>query len=143
MELFQLYDSDSEHDNAGEGNQMIEKKLKIQRDFPLLLNLPPSVVTGICPQSVQNIKLCMENSLDLTNSLRSNKLFQNPCILTKAVIELGIDEVGSNYPQELFHPHGYEEGDFEDRVKSRYSDHVRTMPEAAFKKKKTRWDSVS
>jgi hypothetical protein len=38
--------------------------------------------------------------------------YNNPLILEKFIEEYGIDEIGSNYPREIYTPHKFEEGDF-------------------------------
>ena len=45
------------------------------------------------------------NKFDLLSSINSNKEFSNPNILSKAVSYFDIDEVGSNYPENVFDPH--------------------------------------
>jgi HCNGP-like protein len=42
-------------------------------------------------------------------NIRSNKNFGNPYIFGKAVEHFQIDEIGSNYPTDIFDPHGYQE----------------------------------
>ena len=45
-------------------------------------------------------------------NIRSNKNFGNPYIFGKAVEHFQIDEIGSNYPRDIFDPHGYTEVNF-------------------------------
>lgn len=65
-----------------------------QLQHPLLdTMLPPLTEMNVNPLTIQNIKDYKERGLDLTETLRSNKQFGNPYILTKVVNTLGIDEV--------------------------------------------------
>eukprot|EP01036_Dinobryon_divergens_P024415 gene24414-32863_t len=62
-----------------------------------------------------------KQGFDLTEKIRSNKDFHNPYILKKVVEFFAIDEIGSNYPKEVFDPHSYAEEDFEESIRRRNS----------------------
>lgn len=47
----------------------------------------------------------LNKKFDLATSISSKKEFSNPNILSKAVGYFDIDEIGSNYPPEVFNPH--------------------------------------
>jgi hypothetical protein len=89
------------------------------------LNLPPPPTLPADEAVVDKIRNYLElkaqDGFDLTNNIRSKKNFGNPYIFSIAVEHFKIDEVGSNYPTELFDPHGYDESDYEAAVKRRYS----------------------
>jgi hypothetical protein len=42
--------------------------------------------------------------------------FKNPDILEKLILFVEIDEIGSNYPKELFDPHGFDSSDYYDQI---------------------------
>ena len=67
------------------------------------------------------MELKEQQGFDLTDSIRSKKNFGNPYLFNIAVEHFKIDEVGSNYPSELFDPHGYAEADCEPAIRKRYT----------------------
>lgn len=76
--------------------------------YPFLDELPPVVTQGVKPETLallgQYLDAQRQHGFDLTASIQSKKDFGNPAILTKVVAYFQIDELGSNYPQELFDP---------------------------------------
>mmetsp|Transcript_29826 Transcript_29826/g.28522 ORF Transcript_29826/g.28522 Transcript_29826/m.28522 type:complete len:287 (+) Transcript_29826:158-1018(+) len=94
------------------------------KELPLPSNKSPN------PKTVDKISEYLElkeiNGFNLTENIRGNKNFGNPYIFGKAVEHFQIDEIGSNYPQALFDPHGYREIDFEANIKKRYSNAIAT-----------------
>lgn len=92
----------------------------------LLDRLPPfhTCNEDTAASVISNIHKFLNSGLDVTMELRKIKQFSNPYILTKVVTQLGIDEIGSNYPMLVFDPHGYGENDFEDQIKRRYAAYV-------------------
>ena len=98
-------------DNNGDGDE--------------LDGLPPLPSQAADAAVVEKIKHYMslkeEQGFDLTDSIRSKKNFGNPYIFNIAVEHFKIDEIGSNYPSELFDPHGYTESDFESAIRKRYT----------------------
>ena len=40
----------------------------------------------------------------------------NPSILDKVIDEYNLDEIGSNYPKEIYNPHAKESGDFFEEI---------------------------
>ena len=98
----------------------------VDEPVTLLPGLPAFIATRTdeAVSVISNIQKFLNSGLDVTTELRKIKQFSNPCILTKVVTQLGIDEIGSNYPVSVFDPHGYSEGDFEDQIKRRYATYV-------------------
>jgi hypothetical protein len=101
----------NDDDNNGDGDE--------------LDGLPPLPSQAADAAVVEKIKHYMslkeEQGFDLTDSIRSKKNFGNPYIFNIAVEHFKIDEIGSNYPPELFDPHGYAESDFEPAIRKRYT----------------------
>ncbi len=89
-------------------------------------SLPPLVHVGVNPETVETIRHFMAKGKDynLADSLRKQRSFRNPYILQEVVKQLNIDEIGSNYPTHLFDPHSYQERDFIDSIKRRYSQYT-------------------
>ena len=89
------------------------------------VDLLPTVASLSFPeveQAIENhLKRKKEKSINLTEKIRQDKDFGNPGILQKIVDHFKIDEIGSNFPKDLFDPHGYSEYDFEESVRRRYS----------------------
>ena len=52
----------------------------------------------------------------------------NPGILAKIVDHFGIDETGSNFPTKIFDPHCYNNEDYEDSIRKRYSNPNMSYP---------------
>jgi hypothetical protein len=50
------------------------------------------------------------------NDIRNSKAYKNPDILEKLVQHCGINEIGSNYPPELFDPLAFQPTDFYDSI---------------------------
>lgn len=45
--------------------------------------------------------------------------FMNPSILEKVIDQYDIDEIGSNYPKDLYDPHGMDPSDFFEEIAKR------------------------
>ena len=122
---FLHYDSDNENDNVSfksEGQKSNDNLslpnsdrgysyIETTDDKHKLLEtyLPPLTRKNVNIETIRNVEEYKKRATDFTESLRSNKQFGNPYILTKVVKTLGIDEIGSNYSNNTFDPHGYHE----------------------------------
>jgi hypothetical protein len=49
----------------------------------------------------------------------TQKEFSNPQILDKVIDEYSLDEIGSNYPKDLYNPHGKDASDFYEEIAKR------------------------
>ena len=49
-------------------------------------------------------------------------IFGNPYILNSVVQHFGIQEIGSEYPIDLWNPFDYKDEDYEEPIKKRYSE---------------------
>ena len=76
------------------------------RDY--LSELPPVRNEGVSAETLarlgQYLEAQQQHNFDLTESIQRKKDFGNPHILTKVVDFFHIDELGSNYPPEIFDP---------------------------------------
>jgi len=54
--------------------------------------------------------------MTINSNLFQSHAFHNPDILEKLVLYAEVDEIGSNYPPELFNPRGFDNSDFYDSL---------------------------
>lgn len=84
-----------------------------------LNNIPPSP-EGECDPNLQaKIALFIQkhrDGLNLNEDLKRQKQFGNPEILDKIVQHFEIDELGSNYPKDIWDPHGLPKEDYYDKL---------------------------
>lgn len=89
----------------------------------LMDDIPPASAEPPDRETLETIHRYLEakrlHEFDLSDNIKSNKEFGNPSILTKVVKHYDIDEIGSNYPAELFDPHKYTLDDFEESIRRR------------------------
>lgn len=84
-----------------------EKPKKDDRSVEYGFTLPE--VKGKCPADLQDKitkmhKRMEENSLDMNKLIQERKEFRNPSIYEKLIQFCDIDELGTNYPPELYDP---------------------------------------
>ncbi|KAJ3607771.1 hypothetical protein NHX12_024822 [Muraenolepis orangiensis] len=77
----------------------------------------PSEPPGRCPSHLQE-KICklyerkLQEGFDTNNHIQKKKEFRNPSIYEKLIQFCGIDELGTNYPKDMFDPHGWSEDSY-------------------------------
>ncbi|CAL8380062.1 unnamed protein product [Gadus morhua 'NCC'] len=77
----------------------------------------PSEPAGRCPSHLQE-KICklyerkLQEGFDTNNHIQKKKEFRNPSIYEKLIQFCGIDELGTNYPKDMFDPHGWSEDSY-------------------------------
>ncbi|XP_036801987.1 SAP30-binding protein [Oncorhynchus mykiss] len=54
----------------------------------------------------------LHGDLDTNNHIQRKKEFRNPSIYEKLIQFCGIDELGTNYPKDMFDPHGWPEDSY-------------------------------
>ena len=100
---------ESERQNIGEEN-VISLFLPLSE-----VSLPPEP-QGRCSNSLQDkiISLLKKKAMgvDLNESIQIRKDFRNPSIYEKLVSFCKLDEFGSNYPDQLYNPHGWDEDSY-------------------------------
>jgi hypothetical protein len=52
----------------------------------------------------------------------AQKEFSNPHILDKVIDEFSLDEIGSNYPRDMYNPHGKDPSDFYEEIAKRQTE---------------------
>uniref|UniRef100_A0A8C4QU77 SAP30 binding protein n=1 Tax=Eptatretus burgeri TaxID=7764 RepID=A0A8C4QU77_EPTBU len=80
------------------------------------LSLPVEPL-GHCPVHVQDkIRTLYEkklrHGLDPNRMIQMKKEFRNPSIYEKLIQYCGIDEFGTNYPKDMFNPHGWSDDSY-------------------------------
>ncbi|KAL0984049.1 hypothetical protein UPYG_G00136430 [Umbra pygmaea] len=89
---------------------------KVRNMSPDKIRIPPEP-TGRCSSHLQEkIQKLYEKNLhgdfDTNNHIQKKKEFRNPSIYEKLIQFCGIDELGTNYPKDMFDPHGWSEDSY-------------------------------
>ncbi|KAI8807828.1 HCNGP-like protein-domain-containing protein [Cladochytrium replicatum] len=85
---------------------------------PPQFELPPEVEGDPDPElqaKVEKYMKYMEKGIRINDSFKK-PLFRNPSIMSKQIEFLGLDEYGSNYPKDIFDPHGFPADAYYDRI---------------------------
>lgn len=111
-----IHDEKKLEENIQLKDNHIEEKINEEID---LSNIPPSP-KGECDPNLQaKIALFIQkhrDGLNLNEDLKRQKQFGNPEILDKIVQHFEIDELGSNYPKDIWDPHGLPKEDYYDKL---------------------------
>ncbi|XP_008312939.1 SAP30-binding protein isoform X2 [Cynoglossus semilaevis] len=89
---------------------------KVRSMSPDEIRMPPEP-PGRCSSQLQDKihKLygdLLRGDLDINSHIQKKKEFRNPSIYEKLIQFSGIDEVGTNYPKDMFDPHGWSEDSY-------------------------------
>ncbi|XP_062886977.1 SAP30-binding protein isoform X2 [Mobula hypostoma] len=89
---------------------------KVRNMSPDDIKIPPEPM-GRCSNHLQEKiqKLYdrkLNEGLDMNNIIQRKKEFRNPSIYEKLIQFCGIDELGTNYPKDMFDPHGWSEDSY-------------------------------
>ncbi|XP_052341840.1 SAP30-binding protein-like [Oncorhynchus keta] len=89
---------------------------KVRNMSPDKIRIPPEP-PGRCSSHLQvKIQKLYEKNLhgdlDTNNHIQRKKEFRNPSIYEKLIQFCGIDELGTNYPKDMFDPHGWPEDSY-------------------------------
>jgi len=108
------------HHHQQQNQQQQEQPLKYINEIP---SAPSN--ESLNPITIERIKDYIEKKqeegFDLTESIRSKKIFGNPYILSSVVQHFGIQEYGSEYPIDKWDPMAYQNEDYEEEIKRRYN----------------------
>ncbi|XP_041728818.1 SAP30-binding protein isoform X2 [Coregonus clupeaformis] len=93
---------------------------KVRNMSPDKIRIPPEP-PGRCSSHLQvKIQKLYEKNLhggfDTNNHIQRKKEFRNPSIYEKLIQFCGIDELGTNYPKDMFDPHGWTEDSYYDAL---------------------------
>ncbi|MBN3306318.1 S30BP protein, partial [Amia calva] len=89
---------------------------RVRNMSPDEIRIPPEP-PGRCPVHLQEkiFKLYerkLHDDFDTNNHIQMKKEFRNPSIYEKLIQFCGIDELGTNYPKDMFDPHGWSEDSY-------------------------------
>lgn len=114
---------------------------KIRRLSAEQVTLPPEP-KGRCSKKLQDkIAKYYRKNLDMNASIQNRKDFRNPSIYEKLISYLGIDELGTNYPKDVYNPHGWDESSYyESLAKAQKEEMAKREKE---KKERTKVEFVS
>ncbi|PIK62387.1 putative SAP30-binding protein isoform X1 [Apostichopus japonicus] len=105
--------------------------------------LPPEP-RGRCSKKLQDkIAKYYRKNLDMNASIQSRKDFRNPSIYEKLISYLGIDELGTNYPKDVFNPHGWDESSYYESLARAQKEEMAKREREKKEKDKTKVEFVS
>ncbi|XP_041830011.1 SAP30-binding protein isoform X2 [Melanotaenia boesemani] len=121
-------DKGSEDEDSRESNSVSEAEKKDPNELVALFsekvrNMSPDEIRippeppGRCSSQLQEkiIKLYerkLHGDFDTNSHIQKKKEFRNPSIYEKLIQFCGIDELGTNYPKDMFDPHGWSEDSY-------------------------------
>ncbi|XP_047656192.1 SAP30-binding protein isoform X1 [Tachysurus fulvidraco] len=89
---------------------------KVRNMSPGEIRIPPEP-PGHCSKHLQD-KICklyerkLHGDFDTNSHIQKKKEFRNPSIYEKLIQFCSIDELGTNYPKDMFDPHGWSEDSY-------------------------------
>ncbi|XP_037836628.1 SAP30-binding protein isoform X3 [Kryptolebias marmoratus] len=89
---------------------------KVRNMSPDEIRIPPEPPGRCSSQLQEKISKLYERTLrgdfDTNSHIQKKKEFRNPSIYEKLIQFCGIDELGTNYPKDMFDPHGWSEDSY-------------------------------
>ncbi|XP_061912288.1 SAP30-binding protein isoform X3 [Entelurus aequoreus] len=123
-----VIDKASENEDSGESNSVAEVETKDPNELVALfsekvrnmspdeIRIPPEPPGRCSSQLQEKIHKLYERKLhgdfDTNNHIQKKKEFRNPSIYEKLIQFCSIDELGTNYPNDMFDPHGWSEDSY-------------------------------
>ncbi|XP_019721178.1 SAP30-binding protein isoform X1 [Hippocampus comes] len=120
-----VVEKESENEDSRESNSVSEVETKDPNELVALfsekvrnmspdeIRIPPEPPGRCSSQLQEKIHKLYERKLhgdfDTNSHIQKNKEFRNPSIYEKLIQFCGIDELGTNYPKDMFDPHGWSE----------------------------------
>ncbi|XP_043940911.1 SAP30-binding protein [Protopterus annectens] len=107
----------SEVDNKKDPQELVASfSEKVRNMAPDEIKIPPEP-QGRCSNHLQEkihrlYERKINEGLDMNSIIQRKKEFRNPSIYEKLIQFCGIDELGTNYPKDMFDPHGWSEDSF-------------------------------
>ncbi|XP_063957092.1 SAP30-binding protein-like isoform X3 [Lytechinus pictus] len=106
------------------------------------VTLPPEP-PGRCSRHLQEkINSYYKKSLNLNQIIQRRKDFRNPSIYEKLIDFLGIDELGTNYPKDMYDPYCWKESSYYDALAKAQREEIQKKKEKD-KKEKTKVEFVT
>ncbi|KAL3046013.1 hypothetical protein OYC64_004095 [Pagothenia borchgrevinki] len=89
---------------------------KVRNMSPDAIRIPPEP-PGRCSSQLQDkihklYERKLQGDFDTNNHIQKKKEFRNPSIYEKLIQFCSIDELGTNYPKDMFDPHGWSEDSY-------------------------------
>ncbi|XP_040033509.2 SAP30-binding protein isoform X2 [Gasterosteus aculeatus] len=89
---------------------------KVRNMSPDKIRIPPEP-PGRCSSQLQDkihklYERKLQGDFDTNNHIQKKKEFRNPSIYEKLIQFCSIDELGTNYPKDMFDPHGWSEDSY-------------------------------
>ncbi|KAH7692967.1 transcriptional regulator HCNGP [Aphelenchoides avenae] len=108
-----------EHAGSREGSATPQREASTGAETPgrveEIVGLPPSP-PGQCSEEVEaRFAQCFErkaHGANYNDQIKLRKDFKNPAIYEVLVQKFNLDEKGSNFPESVYDPHAFSEGDF-------------------------------
>ncbi|XP_051508924.1 SAP30-binding protein-like isoform X1 [Myxocyprinus asiaticus] len=118
---------------------------KVRNMSPDEIKIPPEP-PGRCSSHLQEkiIKLYerkLHEDFDTNKHIQKKKEFRNPSIYEKLIQFCGIDELGTNYPKDMFDPHGWSEDSYYEALAKAQKVEMDKLEKA--KKEKTKIEFVT
>uniref|UniRef100_A0A0R3S3Y3 SAP30-binding protein n=1 Tax=Elaeophora elaphi TaxID=1147741 RepID=A0A0R3S3Y3_9BILA len=88
-------------------------------DEPVEIRLPPSPTTKCCTELEARFRGFFEKKAqgaDLNALIQKRRDFKNPSMYEKLIEKFEVDELGSNFAQSVFDPHGFTKDCFYDQI---------------------------
>ncbi|XP_064863930.1 SAP30-binding protein-like isoform X1 [Oncorhynchus nerka] len=119
---------------------------KVRNMSPDKIRIPPEP-PGRCSSHLQvKIQKLYEKNLhgdlDTNNHIQRKKEFRNPSIYEKLIQFCGIDELGTNYPKDMFDPHGWPEDSYYEALAKAQKVEMEKLEKAKKDKTKVRTTGV-
>ncbi|ROI46627.1 SAP30-binding protein [Anabarilius grahami] len=118
---------------------------KVRNMSPDEIRIPPEPA-GRCSSHLQEkiFKLYerkLHGDFDTNSHIQKKKEFRNPSIYEKLIQFCGIDELGTNYPKDMFDPHGWSEDSYYEALAKAQKAEMDKLEKA--KKEKTKIEFVT
>ncbi|XP_026067190.1 SAP30-binding protein-like isoform X3 [Carassius auratus] len=118
---------------------------KVRNMSPDEIKIPPEP-PGRCSSHLQEkiFKLYerkLHGDFDTNSHIQKKKEFRNPSIYEKLIQFCGIDELGTNYPKDMFDPHGWSEDSYYEALAKAQKVEMDKLEKA--KKEKTKIEFVT
>jgi len=137
----ELESDENEEDEEAENGENGEERSHIMEELWVEgVKLPPEPA-GQCPRELQEKiekmwKRKMEERTDFNYMIQNKKAFRNPSIYEKLILHLNIDELGTNFPPELYDGHLFGKESYYEELAKQQKVEMDKREKAAEQKKK-------
>ncbi|XP_030849282.1 SAP30-binding protein [Strongylocentrotus purpuratus] len=133
---------DSSYFNASMSLPESALSQKIRRLSAEEVTLPPEP-PGRCSRHLQEkISSYYKKNLNLNQIIQRRKDFRNPSIYEKMINFLGVDELGTNYPKDMYDPYSWKESSYYEALAKAQREEIQKKKEKD-KKEKTKVEFVT